>query len=542
MPDTQPPLTDAAYKVLAEESVDTMTIMRLDGLILYESPSVTATFGYQPDEIVGKHAFSFIHPTDIPHVTFLMGDAGLHPGKAYMTTLRFLHKDGSWRWIEVTARYFADNPAIPGFIVQSREVTKRIESERELQKLRKAVDASSESVFITDTEGIITYVNSEFTRLYGFMADEVVGKVTPRIIKSGTLDDAVYKEFWGTLLAKKSVQGEMINKTKDGRLVTVSGSANPILDEKGDIFGYVAIQRDITSQKEQSKALDELRKRFTLLSEGLGIGMFSSSPGEHGHFTSVNTAMMRMFEAVSVEEMLTHQVSDFYKYPEKRQQYTDKIIRDGFLKNEKIEFVTLKGRSFIGSASAVLKKLDDGSTAFDGLIEDVTAEVQTELQLVMMSRAVEQSPVSVVITDIKGTIQYVNPKFVAVTGYTKEEAVGQNPRILKSGKTPPETYIRLWETIIKGGEWHGELINKKKNGDFYTEEATISGLTNEKGDVTYYLAVKEDITERKKAETALLEKSKEALRLNELMIGRELKMIEMKEEIEALKQKIGGSG
>jgi PAS domain S-box-containing protein len=115
----------------------------------------------------------------------------------------------------------------------------------ELLTLRKAVEASGEVIFLTDKEGIISYVNPEFTRLYGRDAKEVVGRTTPRILKSGTMTAGDYKRFWETLLNKEVVNGKFINKCVDGRLVTIEGSASPILDDGGEIVGFLAIQRDI---------------------------------------------------------------------------------------------------------------------------------------------------------------------------------------------------------------------------------------------------------------------------------------------------------
>jgi PAS domain S-box-containing protein len=133
-------------------------------------------------------------------------------------------------------------------------------------------------------------------------------------------------------------------------------------------------------------------------------------------------------------------------------------------------------------------------------VEERTAELKK------LSSAVEQSSASVVITDFRGTIEYVNSKFCEVTGYTIEEAIGQNPRILKSGHTPPEVYRELWKTIKAGYEWRGEFQNKKKTGELYWEFATISALKSADGSISNYLAIKEDITERKQMEERIREK------------------------------------
>ena len=124
-------------------------------------------------------------------------------------------------------------------------------------------------------------------------------------------------------------------------------------------------------------------------------------------------------------------------------------------------------------------------------------------ELLKLSQAVEQSPATVLITDLKGNITYVNKKFEETSGYTRQEAIGNNPRMLKSGKQPQEVYARLWKNITEGREWRGELRNKTKDGELYWEFASISPIKDQKGNISYFLAIKENITERKIAEVEL---------------------------------------
>ncbi|MEI7846501.1 MAG: PAS domain S-box protein [Chloroflexota bacterium] len=128
---------------------------------------------------------------------------------------------------------------------------------------------------------------------------------------------------------------------------------------------------------------------------------------------------------------------------------------------------------------------------------------KNELELRKLTQAVEQSPASIVITDLQGKIEYVNPRFSQVTGYSLQEVIGKNPRILKSNKTAQTTYSQLWQAITSGKEWHGEFINRKKDGSQYIESASISPIIDPDGSITHYLAVNEDITERKQMENAL---------------------------------------
>ncbi|HWR30193.1 MAG TPA: response regulator [Negativicutes bacterium] len=125
------------------------------------------------------------------------------------------------------------------------------------------------------------------------------------------------------------------------------------------------------------------------------------------------------------------------------------------------------------------------------------------LALQKFSRAIEQSPVSVMITDVEGNIEYVNPKFCQLTGYTDAEVIGQNPRFLKSGHTNAETYDELWQTLCAGHSWQGEFINKRKDGGLFNEKAIITPLRNLTGTITHYVAVKEDVTQMKKKEEEL---------------------------------------
>ncbi|MCG6552908.1 MAG: PAS domain S-box protein [Candidatus Magnetominusculus sp. LBB02] len=134
----------------------------------------------------------------------------------------------------------------------------------------------------------------------------------------------------------------------------------------------------------------------------------------------------------------------------------------------------------------------------------LSRQFESESQLRKLYIAVEQSHASIVITDRTGTIEYVNPKFTKITGYAADEVIGQNPRILKSGTTPPELYVKLWAAVTGGRQWRGELTNKRKDGSLYLEKMLISPITDDKGTVTGFVAVKEDITQSKMRESMLL--------------------------------------
>jgi PAS domain S-box-containing protein len=151
---------------------------------------------------------------------------------------------------------------------------------------------------------------------------------------------------------------------------------------------------------------------------------------------------------------------------------------------------------------------------FTCFITDISERKATEASLLVLSRAVEQSPLSIVITDPDGSIRYVNPKFEAITGYSRAEAIGRNPRLLGSGDTPAEVYRNMWDTLLAGHTWQGEFHNRRKDGGLFWELASISPVVNDKGQLIHYVAVKEDFSERKANELALIEARESAERAN----------------------------
>ncbi|HPA71312.1 MAG TPA: PAS domain S-box protein [Spirochaetota bacterium] len=185
-----------------------------------------------------------------------------------------------------------------------------------------------------------------------------------------------------------------------------------------------------------------------------------------------------------------------------------------------------KRTRWVSNKIAVVRDAAGAIRYVNGFIVDITERKTAEEELVKLYRAVEQSPATVVITDVRGTIEYVNPKFTRLTGYTYAEAIGKNPRILKSGEQGREFYRDLWDTIAAGKEWRGEFHNRKKNGELYWEFASISPIRDSEGRVTHFVAVKEDVTERKRSEEAL-RVSEEKLRFRNNAMEKDLKLAQI---------------
>ena len=161
------------------------------------------------------------------------------------------------------------------------------------------------------------------------------------------------------------------------------------------------------------------------------------------------------------------------------------------------------------------ERLADGSITWYGFNANITESKIAEEKLIQLSQVVEQNPVSIVITNIQGNIEYANPKFLETTGYQLDELIGKNNRILKSGYTVAAEYKQLWQALKSGNSWQGEFHNRKKNGELYWETASLSPIKNAQGQTTHYLAIKEDITQRKLTEEA----RKRAVERNDLLVS-----------------------
>ena len=206
-------------------------------------------------------------------------------------------------------------------------------------------------------------------------------------------------------------------------------------------------------------------------------------------------------------------------------------VKQLYANPEKEAFITLLLRdSRVLECYSKPQQLDDRIIGRVWSFRDITARHQADIELRKLSSAIEASPATVVITDTMGTIQYVNPKFSELTGYTAAEAIGQNPRILKSGIHPLEFYEKLWKTITDGNVWRGELCNRKKNGEVYWESAAVAPVKDEKGRISHFVAVKEDITERKQAEEDI-KKAKEHAELLYKLIPSAIFTVDMEKRI-----------
>ena len=255
------------------------------------------------------------------------------------------------------------------------------------------------------------------------------------------------------------------------------------------------------SQRRAEIALRESESRFRSLNETAQDGIIMIDPQDR--ITNWNPAAERLF-GYAKDEVLgqdLHQILPAERYRAAAQvgfaQF--QLTGTGAAVGKTLELAALHkdGHEIQVELSISAVEREDGWNAI-GIVRDITLRKAADAQLRKLALAVEQSPESIVITDLEANLEYVNETFVRNTGYSREEATGKNPRILHSGKTPKATYDSLWEAMKQGLPWKGEFINKRKDGSEYAEFAIITPLRQPDGRVTHYVAVKEDISDKKR--------------------------------------------
>lgn len=249
----------------------------------------------------------------------------------------------------------------------------------------------------------------------------------------------------------------------------------------------------------------EMRHRTLFESSRDAILIIEGNP-----ITDCNKAALELFGAKLKTELCGRRPSDLS--PEFQQTGETSIEREALVKSACAENGVAMfewthrrldtGKNFI--AEVLLSHVEiDGKLFLQASLRDITERNRVELELRKLSLAVEQSPNSIVITNTNAEIEYVNDAFCKISGYPREELIGQNPKMLQSGLTPQETYSYLWEALDAGRGWQGEFFNRRKNGDIYVEFALFAPIRQTDGTITHYLAIKEDITEKKKIEAEL---------------------------------------
>ncbi|MGA7979673.1 MAG: PAS domain S-box protein [Chromatiaceae bacterium] len=390
---------------------------------------------------------------------------------------------------------------VPMLQATVRDITPQKEAESALrkseQRYRALVETTLDWVWEVDADCRYTYVSPKSAELLGYAPSEMLGR---RPVDFMEADEAARV---GALFARIAEQRrpfamlENVNLHRDGHPVVLESSGVPVFGANGELAGFRGSDRDITPRKEAEKALRESESRYRELADNSQDWVWAIDI-QGRHIYSNNACAEAL--GYSLDEFLLADPANLV-HPDDLALYRS-TLRHARSNAQGWRNLVLRWRARddsyreLESNASPLFDHNGKLVGFHGIDRDITDRKRTDEQLRKLSLAVEQSPESIVITDLDGNIEYVNEAFVSNTGYTRGEAIGQNPRILRSGKTPVKTFDALWKCLTTGRAWKGTFINRRKDGSEYVELARITPIRQRDGRITHYVAVKEDITEK----------------------------------------------
>lgn len=370
---------------------------------------------------------------------------------------------------------------------------KRAQAERERTEAwyRSIAEAYPEAICLLDGKGRITFANNSFCSALGWKFPEIEGRnylalFPPELqeMTTGRFEDR-----------KKGIseQYDALFHCRDGSRKWFHITGTPVLGPAGEFHGDLMVMSDITRSKERE---DALRLAQYVLDKGPDAVAFIRNDGTI-HYVNEAALELLGYSKQELSGMKADRIDPGFTPSIFSRLQAEKVLRYSATFYRKtgetvpVE-VTACGVSF------------GGEYFLCAYARDISERLRAEESQRLLSLALEQSPASILITNLDGTIEYVNPRFREITGYSPEEVLGENPRIFKSGHTGADEYAALWKAITSGEQWEGEFLNKRKDGSLFWERAIISPLRNARGDISHFLAIKEDITGRKEAQKELL--------------------------------------
>jgi len=507
-------ISEAQYQAVIANMGDVIGILRADGIFSYISPNVEKYFGWKPEDLVGKNGFINIHPDELKRTQELFHEFLQKEDEADSKECRFRCKNGVYKWIELTAVNNVNKPLINGVLIKYHDISDRKRGEQSLRdseaNLKAIIENSLESIWSLDTNYRIKYVNDVFPKSFEqsfgvhLSAGVNILEALPEPLRplwKERYDRAFNNEHF--VLTDKI---DLVNSP-----VYIEVAMNPILVED-KVIGASFYGRNTSESKkheieliaakekaEESEA--KYRKLSNLTFEGIIIH-------ENGIVIDMNLSSQNML-GYSLKELAGKNIIELL-IPEDYHSLVYKKVKKKSTAPYEIEIKRKDGSSFPAEVQGKAIGVKNGNKNIRvAAIRDISQHKKAEKEIIKLTMAVNQSANTIVITDTNGNIEYVNPKFTELTGYTAKEALGQNPRILNAETQPKEYYAEMWQTITKEKIWRGEFHNKKKDGDYFWESVTITPIKDQFGDITNFLAIKEDVTSLKENEKKLQLQNKE---------------------------------
>ena len=487
------------FRTIADMATYGTAITSLEGIILYANAACSAIHGYEPGEISGRNLTIFHSQKQLPQVVELLEILNKN-GSFAAVEVPHTRKDGSEFPTLMSASIIYDTNKIPQFYsatiidISDLEYKKKalVDSEEALNQAQKLAKMGNWEHNLQT--GKLTG-SSNYYRLLGLDPDEKHDNLYEYFISLVHPDDLKIIDFLQqyTFIENELKVVEFRLEFPDGELKWVHQNILPHF-ENGLFAGITGIIIDITAKKRDEENIRQQNERMTAIIKAMpDLILVLDEDGNNLEFYTTNPDRLLVsedqFKGTNVRMIFDNVTADLHL------SKISECIKSQRIVAYEYSFIVDNKPSFFDARLAPL-----GKNKVLTFVRDITDRKTKDDAIKKLSLAVQQSPVSIVITDLNANIEYVNPAFESTTQYSSAEIIGKNVNILKSGKTDRAIYENLWNTINEGNNWQGEWINKKKNGALFWENISITAIHDELGVITNYLAVKQDITLNKLAE------------------------------------------
>jgi PAS domain S-box-containing protein len=487
-------------------SVKDYAIIMLDpsGNIISWNEGAARIKGYSQEEILGRNMSVFYTPGEMargePH--YNLSQARMH-GRFEQEGER-VRKDGSVFWANVVFTALHDSGGkLLGFAKVTRDITERRRAEEQITYMARLMEDTSDAIFSTDASFVVRTWNKAAELLYGYSLAEVKGKSAAAVLRSQMSED-MRGAIRDKMLRTGYWKGEVYYLTKAGTPLTVLLSASAMRNSEGESEGFVMVCRDFTERKKLELQLEQFNREL------------------EEQVREKTAELTRIFERIT-DAFIALDKNLCYTYLNKKAgelihrnpatligKYVWDIFPDAVGSDTWLAFNKVMAEQQYMTNTDYYPPLDlwqenhlypspDGLSVF---IRDISEKKKREKEITDYKYALDQSSI-VSITDAKGVIKYVNDNFCRISGYTTAELIGGSHRIVGTEHHPPPFFQHMWQTISKGEVWNGEIRNRAKDGTIYWVDMTIVPFLNAKLEPYEYIALDNDITERKKAEELL---------------------------------------
>ncbi len=476
----------------------------------YLSPEWLARLGYAPQDFGGtwEDWLAWVHPDDLPHLRAEAARLAQDPAMRYSCEFRVRTKKGTYRWLLSRGRAVAlDGQGRPARLIGTHtDITISRQAAQEVaeaaQRYRDLFEANPNPMWIYDLETLqIMAVNESAVHRYGYPREEFLALT---ILDLHAPAAAV--RLRETLMNEQGIQSGRLweHRVADGSPLIAEITSQPLA--WAGRRARVVQARDVTEQSESRRALEESRQRFSAIFHGANDAIFLIDA--QAHIIDCNQRALEIFGGTAVD-IIGRWVVDFFPSHQpdgsESRPRARAVIQDVAAHPVgPLEWTLLRcdGTPFVSEVTVSALKIphEDGYII---VVRDVTERKRLHERLHLLNAALHATADGWVITDAQGVIEWVNPGFTRMTGYESEEVVGRNPRMLRSGRHDGRFYARMWETILRGEVWRGELQNRRKDGTLYDERMTVAPVRDASGRISHFVSTKQEITAERQLEQQL---------------------------------------